>query len=193
MKIPGIQNNPSYPLRETQDPKKEGKTDVKEEKALGSALEKDVAIIGKGTPKAVTYDKPVASKDHEAMEKLWAESDKAHSQLKELVRQLIENQGMTFRDLVGGDKTVPVDEATRVKAQEMIGEGGFLSAESVSERIVDFAKAISGGDKGKLETLRSAIDKGFAEAKKIFGGQLPEISAKTYDLIQEKLDAWQKE
>lgn len=127
------------------------------------------------------------------MEKLWAESDKAHSQLKELVRQLLENQGMTFRDLVGGDKTVPVDEATRVKAQEMIGEGGFLSAESVSDRIVDFAKAISGGDKGKLETLRSAIDKGFAEAKKIFGGQLPEISAKTYDLIQEKLDAWQKE
>ncbi|MGF7184641.1 hypothetical protein GGQ84_000725 [Desulfitispora alkaliphila] len=50
----------------------------------------------------------------------------------------------------------------------MIGDGGPFSPEVVSDRIVDFAKAM-------------------------LGGTLPEISYQTYDLVMEKLDAWKSE
>ena len=61
-----------------------------------------------------------------------------------------------------------------------------------SDTIVYFAKAISGGNKSKLDKLIAAIDKGFSEAGKALGG-LPEISMKTYDRIMEKLDVWKNE
>ena len=75
----------------------------------------------------------------------------------------------------------------------MIEDGGPLSPEAVSNRIVDFAKSISGGDKSKLALLRDAIEEGFEQAKEFMGGELPEISDTTYELIQEKLDAWEEE
>lgn len=75
----------------------------------------------------------------------------------------------------------------------MIAEDGPLGVETTSGKIVDFAKALSGGDKGKLEELKGAIEKGFNEAKRILGGTLPEISQKTYDSIMDKLSAWENE
>lgn len=72
----------------------------------------------------------------------------------------------------------------------MIGEGGALSPEKVSNRIVDFTKAISGGDKEKHETLKAAIKEGFEQVEKALGQELPEISSKTYDLVMQKLDEW---
>ena len=61
-----------------------------------------------------------------------------------------------------------------------------------SDRLVDFAKALTGGDSSKIESMRSAIKKGFEEAKKLWGGELPEISQKTYDATMKKLDEWAK-
>lgn len=60
------------------------------------------------------------------------------------------------------------------------------------DKIVEFAIAISGGDKSKLDTLITAIDKGFSEAGRILGG-FPDISLKTYDRIMEKLNDWKNE
>ena len=60
------------------------------------------------------------------------------------------------------------------------------SPEKVSQRIVDMALAFSGDDLDKLEEMKEAIDKGFEAAEGILG-ELPEVSKKTYDLIQQKL------
>jgi len=75
-------------------------------------------------------------------------------------------------------------------AQAAISEDGEYGVEAVSNRLVDFAIAVSGGDKSKLSELVSAIDKGFAEAKKTLGGELPDISQQTYDATIKKLNAW---
>lgn len=141
----------------------------------------------------VTYQKPYAKIDTETIQKLKEESQKTYQHLREMVRRLLEKQGFTFKDLGTFDGEIPIDEETRIEAQAAIGEGGPLSPESVSDRIVAFAKAISGGDKSKLDTLRGAIEKGFEEATQFLGGQLPEISKKTYNLIMEKLDGWVNE
>lgn len=131
--------------------------------------------------------------DTSTIQRLKEQSEQTYSQLREMVRQMLERQGLTFQDLKGFDGEIVVDEQTRTEAAAAIADGGPLSAEAVSDNIVEFAKALSGGDKSKLDTLRSAIDKGFEAAEKIFGGSLPEISYQTRELINQKLDAWENE
>ncbi|ABR46999.1 conserved hypothetical protein [Alkaliphilus metalliredigens QYMF] len=140
--------------------------------------------------KEATYKKPIVKVDESTIQKLKEESESAHNHLREMVKQLLERQGLTFKDLAGLDEGVKIDEETRLEAQAMIAEGGPFSPENVSDRLIAFAKAISGGDKGKIDILRSAIEKGFKEAQEMLGGELPEISHTTYELTMEKLDAW---
>lgn len=86
-----------------------------------------------------------------------------------------------------------MDAQTIAEAKQAISENGEYGIKAVSGRIVNFAIAASGGDKSKLEELKAAIDKGFEEAKKAFGGQLPDICSQTYDEIMKKLDDWSKQ
>jgi len=141
--------------------------------------------------KQLTYQKPFPKIDNATIQRLKEENEKAYSQLRELVKQLLEKQGLSFKDIEIQD--IKIDEETRIKAQEMIGEGGLLSPEVVSDRIVEFSKVISGEDKEKIDMLRSAIEKSFKEAAEVLGGELPEICYRTYELINEKLDAWLEE
>ncbi len=71
-----------------------------------------------------------------------------------------------------------------------VEEGGYYSAEATSDRLVQFAVSISGGDTSKADRLIEAVKKGFALAADVWGGQLPDISQRTYDLTMEKFDAW---
>lgn len=142
---------------------------------------------------SVTYEKPAYKADTQTIDRLKAESEKAYEQLANLVRELLQRQGMTFKEVASGEKELVVDEQARAEAQLAIGEGGEQSPEKVSDRIVEFANAVSGGDKSKFELLKNAIKEGFNAAKKALGGTLPEISQKTYDLVMEKLNKWNEE
>ena len=42
----------------------------------------------------------------------------------------------------------------------------------------------------KIEDMKDAFIKGFKEATKAWGKELPELSQKTYDKVMEKFDAW---
>lgn len=133
-------------------------------------------------------------KDHVDISVLKEEAEKAHAHLRQIVEDLLRRQGIEvdkLKDLK--PEEIKVDQQARDEAKQMIAPGGPLSAEAVSDRIVDFAKSISGGDKEKLALLRDAIEEGFQQAKEMMGGELPDISNKTYELIQEKLDAWENE
>lgn len=140
-----------------------------------------------------TYKKPVFKRDEETIAKIKAEVEKAHEGLRNLVKKLLAKQGMTFNDLKIDGLDIEIDDETRAEAQKAIDEGGPYSVESVSDRMVDFAKAISGGDKSKISLLRDSIKKGFEEAEKAWGGKLPDISYETLERTMEKLDAWENE
>lgn len=135
-------------------------------------------------PKGHIYDKAT-------IEQLKKDSERAYATLRQIVNDLLRRQGKSL-DILQNDDVVEVDETARLEAKELIGANGPLGIEATSDRIVNFAKAISGGDRSKLNALRGAIDKGFKEAEKILGG-LPEISQKTYERIMEKLDTWEEE
>lgn len=149
-----------------------------------------------GKEAAAVYEKSQAEDkghiyDKGTIDQLKRDSEKAYSHLRQLVESLLQRQGKTLK-LIDPDEIIKVDDAARAEANELIGENGPLGVEATSDRIVKFAKAISGGDKSKLDTLKKAIDQGFKEAEKILG-KLPEISQKTYDRIMEKLGEWEEE
>lgn len=181
-------NQSTYGLPKTSK-KDLSKKDVPKHNEQSTEKQQDKYIPSEKEP-SVVYKKPSYKADVQTIERLKAESDKAHEQLRNLVRQLLQRQGLSFEDVVQGDKPFFMDEEARSEAQAAIGEGGPLSPENVSDRIVEFAKAISGGDKSKFELLKNAIEEGFGEAAKTLGGKLPEISQKTYDLVMEKLENW---
>ena len=132
------------------------------------------------------------------IEQLKADTESRILSLRDIVNQMITKQGKTLAKaddiwsfLASGDYTV--DEAAKKKAQEEISEDGYWGVKQTSDRILDFAKALSGNDVSKADSLLDAFKKGFREATKTWGKELPDISQKTYDAVLEKFDAWKNE
>ncbi len=91
------------------------------------------------------------------------------------------------------DKDFEITPEMVEEAQADIAEGGFYSVEAVTERIMNFAKAISEDDPTKASLLRGAFEDGFNEAAKIWGDELPQISKDTYDSVMNAFDEWENE
>ena len=131
--------------------------------------------------------------DTALVNKLKADAEARTSQMKSLVEQMISKQGKTLGQadsiwsfLAGGNYTV--DPATRAQAQKDIADDGYWGVEQTSNRIIDFANALTGGDPDKIEKMRDAFEKGFKQATKTWGRNLPDISSRTYDAVMEKFD-----
>ncbi len=125
--------------------------------------------------------------------KLKADAEARSSQLRSLVEKLISKQGTAYGNandiwsvLRSGNFTV--DPATKAQAQADIAEDGYWGVKQTSDRIVQFATALTGGDPDKIEEMRDAFKKGYAQAEKTWGGKLPEISQQTYDAVMKKFD-----
>ncbi len=78
------------------------------------------------------------------------------------------------------------------EAKEQISKDGYWGVEKTAERIFSFAKQSANNDIKKIEVLKSAINLGFEEAKKVWGGELPEISEQTHARIMEKFNQWEE-
>ncbi|OEF96503.1 hypothetical protein [Desulfuribacillus alkaliarsenatis] len=205
MNIPPVQASvQSYKPIEKDVSNKGKQANTSEKKAQATAAQAKQTPAAVYTPsnadgaKKATYDKPksqadMVEPDYKTIDKLRAESEKAYSQLRNLVEKMLLKQGYTLEQLFGKEinsEYIEVDDETRAEAAALIADDGPLGAEAVSDRIVEFAIAISGGDTTKFEMLRGAIQAGFNEAERMLGGQLPDVSKKTHKLVMEKLDAW---
>lgn len=133
--------------------------------------------------------------DYAMIEKLKADAEARTAQLRSLVEKMITKQGQTigtaddmWKFLAKGDFTV--DAETKAQAEADIAEDGYWGVEQTSDRILEFAKALSGNDPEKADLLLDAFKKGFEEATKSWGDELPEISQRTYDAVLEKFDTW---
>ena len=103
----------------------------------------------------------------------------------------IANANEMWQFLAKGDFTVSAD--VKAQAQADIAEDGYWGVEQTSDRILDFAKALASYDPDKADEMLEAFKKGYKQAEEAWGGELPEISQKTYDAVLEKFDAWKKE
>ena len=130
---------------------------------------------------------------------LKADAEQRTTQLRSLVESMILKQNKTFQIGTLTDEKmyemlrkgqVEVSPEVRAQAQEDISEDGYWGIKQTSERLFSFAKAISGGDTSKAETLITAMEKGFKQATKSWGDDLPEICKKTLEAATEKIRTW---
>lgn len=147
--------------------------------------------------KSSQTDKNTVTKktDYKMVEKLKADAKQRTSQLRSLVEKMMTKQGTAIANadsmwsfLAEGNFTV--DEETQKQAQADIAEDGYWGVEQTSDRILDFAKALSVNDPEKADLLIDAFKKGFDDATKSWGKDLPDISKRTYDAVLEKFDKW---
>ena len=166
------------------------KTSAEEVKSTKTAEDTGV-IYERNTDTKTSSTKKTYKPDTALINKLKADADARTSQLRSLVEQMMGKQATTYGNandiwsfLRSGNYTV--DPAT--KAQADIAEDGYWGVGQTSDRIIQFATALTGGDPDKIEAMRDAFKKGYAQAEKTWGGSLPEISQKTYDAVMEKFD-----
>lgn len=92
-------------------------------------------------------------------------------------------------DLAGiGYNGKALGELSSDEASELVSENGFFGIANTAERIAGFVLNGAGDDIEKIKAGREGVAKGFEDAKKIWGGELPEISQKTIEKTLETLD-----
>lgn len=163
-----------------------------------------------GTGSGVIYEKSEETKkdpakatykpNTELVAKLKADAEARTAQMRSLVEKMMLGQGHAFgtanndsmwKFLAGGNFTV--DAKTKAQAQADIADDGYWGVNQTSDRILDFAKALSGGDPEKMEEMKNAFIKGFKQATGTWGKDLPSLSNRTYDAVMEKFDKWNKD
>ena len=169
------------------------KTDYTEKKSESSAKTDTGVVYEKSSDQ--TSGTVTKKTDYALINKLKADAEERTSQLRSLVEKMMTKQGVAIGTadslwsfLAKGDFTV--DEATRAQAQADIADDGYWGVDQTSDRILDFAKALSGNDPEKADLLLDAFKKGFKEATKSWGQDLPDISQRTYDAVVEKFNKW---
>ncbi len=166
-----------------------------------------------------TEEKTSKKISQEELAKIMKEAEQDAKQFTNFINKVMGNQGknsvianfgkakeddsfsMTLEDLTSSvaelkagleDGSIQVDQETIDKAKELTSEDGYYGVKQTSGRILDFAKAISGGDTSKAELLREAVQKGFDSAAELWGGmdKAPQITKDTYDAVMKGFDEW---
>ena len=137
------------------------------------------------------------------VEQLKADQEANKQRLLDMVHDTLSGQLSAFQAANGNDEDsiwrflasgkFTVSAAAKEEAQKAISEDGFYGVKQTSDRILEMAKALTGGDPDKIEAMRDAFKKGYSQATKSWGQALPDISQKTYDAVMEGFDNWAKE
>ncbi len=143
------------------------------------------------TPNTALVDQLKANEEANRQRLLDMVHDTLSGQLSAFKAANGDDEDSIWRFLASGKFTV--SEAAKEEAQKAISEDGFYGVKNTSQRILDMAKSLTGGDPDKIEEMREAFKKGFAAATKSWGQDLPDISHQTYDAVMEGFDNWAKE
>ena len=92
--------------------------------------------------------------------------------------------GYTGKNILAMDKS---------ELNALVSEDGFFGVENTASRIADFVISGAGDDLAKLQKGFEGMKQGFAQAEKIWGNKLPQISQDTIDKAIEKVSARIKE
>lgn len=169
------------------------KTSSKEaEKSTGYS---DVAATYEHSSKSADSTTTVNKKASNAsvVAQLKADQETRMAQMQSLVTKMFSKQGIIigtaddmWKALAGGNFTADAD--TIAQAKEDISEDGYWGVKQTSERIFSFAQALAGDDEEKMTKMKEAFEKGFKEATKTWGKELPGISQDTRDAVLKKFD-----
>lgn len=169
---------------------------AKSEETKAAEVKEETGVVYEKSPEAEAVTDKKTLDRTALVEKLKAEVEDRKNQFLSYVQETIMGQGNAvassddvWKFLASGNFTV--SEAAKKQAQEAISEDGYWGVEKTAGRILDFAKALAGDDESKIAGLRKAFEKGFKEATKTWGKDLPDISNKTYEKVQSLFDEWE--
>ena len=157
------------------------------------SAKEDSGVVYEPSKDTVSSVKKTYTPNTDLINKLKADADARTEQLRSLVEKMMGGQVNAYgkandiwQFLRSGNYTV--DAATKLQAQADIAEDGYWGVKQTSDRIIDFANALTGGDPDKIEEMREAFEKGYKMAEQTWGGSLPDISKRTYEAVMKKFD-----
>lgn len=152
-------------------------TTVKETEAASYEADGGRTYSASATRKTYTMDT-------ETVERLKSENEQRMANLvKQMLNQQIDRSNIWERLRTG---KFTADEATIKQAQADVADDGYWGAEQTSDRLVQYATALTGGDPEKLDTMIAAFEKGYAAAEKAWGGTLPALAQRTREATLKK-------
>lgn len=114
-----------------------------------------------------------------------AEEDR-RNRLMSIVQETLKGQAGAYGKASGDDfwrqfagGKFKVDSATRAQAQKDISEDRYYGVKQTSQRLFDFAQALAGDDEGRMKEMQKAMEKGYKQATKTWGRELPSICKET--------------
>jgi len=159
------------------------KTNAKSAEKHDDAKKNDVGVV---------YEKSANKIDASLLIK--QSKDQIDGRFSEMVRNMISEQrgaidkyNQTITDILNGKKSLK--EAAEEAAKEL-SEDGYWGVKQTSDRIFSFAKALTGGDSSKMPAMLDAFKKGYEQATGTWGKDLPNISKKTYEAVEDKFNQW---
>lgn len=161
--------------------------------ALAAAEKGNVQDIPKAEPKSI-----LKMSDEERAELVAGLKEKMkqdQAKLFDFVRNTLAGQGNALAEADDVWKFIAsgnyeVDAKTKSEAQEAISEDGYYGVKQTTDRIFDFALALTGGNPEQMKKMESAFEEGFKEATKSWGKELPDISKQTFAAVKEKFAAF---
>lgn len=188
MSIDAVSNSSSSAVAAAQNQAQNTTQKAEEKKNTSSSAS---TATTPSTPASV-YTKSNDGIDRAEVDRLLKESKTANDSIAKLLMDVMQKQGKKYNQAWGLMDYSFIDPEMRAAAQKDIAEDGYFGVKATSERILDFAKALSGGNPDAIPGLRDAIEKGFAAAEKAWGTELPDISKQTMEAVRAGLDEWEQ-
>ena len=172
---------PSWAKKDEQDEKKEAAVNQQ-----GAVYEKTATEQNSKNDESKAIYKKSATDRAAIVQQMKAAEEQQRNQLMAIVQKTLQGQvgaygkatgNNMWQQLVGGN--VKVDAATRAQAQKDISEDGYYGVKQTSQRLFDFASALAGDDVDKMKEMQKAMEKGFKQATKTWGRELPAICKET--------------
>lgn len=172
------------------------KTESKENgKAKETGVVYEKASENAESKKATYSVNKMSAKDRAALvEQMKADQQSRQQQLANLVQEMLGKQAnaSNLSSLFSPENLKNVDAATIAQAKEDVSENGYYGVAQTSQRLFDFASALAGDDVEKMKEMQEAMMKGFKQATKAWGKELPEICQKTIDAANQMFEDYYK-
>ena len=186
----------SYAASTVSTPKTETKAEAKKE-TKASEKEEQGAVYEKSTSeKKATYSiNKMSAEDRAAIvEQMKQDQVNRKQQLCDLVNQMLSKQAGTSKlaSLFSPENLKNVSPEAIAQAKEDVSEDGYWGVKQTSQRLFDFASALAGDDVEKMKEMQKAMEKGFKQATKAWGEELPSICKDTIDAANKLFDEYYK-
>lgn len=199
MAVAGIGTANAYAVQQDQLNKVAAKSAEKQD-AAATDKEAEKAVEGKQDSfvhstesSSVTYSPQTLGRTKLTSDELREMEAARVASFQKMLESMVTKQGQKSNTKMFG-QNFTVGNAASADAAASIAEDGEWGVDAVATRIMNMAKALSGGDASKFDTLKDAVIKGFGAAQKAWGKEkMPSITGQTYDEVMSRFDDWAKE